>query len=87
MGSTMQHDERGCSADAAMAVTGSWEATQMQRELSYICSSGSGRAMGSSLESNSAVDARQQAKHQHKYQCGRISVMFSGGTLLEHIPR
>jgi len=48
MGSTIQHEERGCSADAAMAVAGPWVAARMQRELPYKCSSGSGRAMGSS---------------------------------------
>ena len=48
MGSKMQHDERGCSADAAVAVARPWAAAQMQRELLYGCSSGSGRAMGSS---------------------------------------
>jgi hypothetical protein len=44
----MQHDERGCSADVAVVVAGPWAATQMQRELPYGCSSGSGKAMGSS---------------------------------------
>ena len=44
----MQDDERGYSADVALAMAGPWAAAQMQRELSYGCSSGSGRAMGSS---------------------------------------
>ena len=40
---------------------------QFERELQYRCSSVSGNGMGSSIESSSAVDGGQQAKHQqHK---------------------
>ena len=60
MGNTMQHDERGGSADAAMAVAGPWATAWMQRELQYGCNSGSGRAMGSSSRCSSAEDLGQQ---------------------------
>jgi len=33
MGNTMQHDERGCSADAAVAMARPWATAWMQREL------------------------------------------------------
>ena len=59
MGSMMQHDERGCSADATVAVAGPWAATRMHRELLYRCSSG--RAMGSSTCCSSAEDVGWQA--------------------------
>jgi len=42
--------------------------------------------MGNNTGSSSVVDVGQHAKHEHRYRCGRINVMFSGGTLLEHIP-
>ena len=59
MGSTMQNDERGCNADATVAVVRPWAAAQMQRELQYGCSSGSGRAMGSSIGCNNADNGQQ----------------------------
>ena len=37
---------------------------QFERELQYICGSVSGSDMGSSTESNNAIDGGQQAKHQ-----------------------
>eukprot|EP00253_Pinus_taeda_P035647 PITA_35647 len=39
---------------------------QVERALQYKSSSGSGSVMGSS-----GGDVRQQAKHQHRYRCGR----------------
>ena len=62
MGSTMQHDERGCTADATVAVAGPCAAARMQRELSYGCSSGSGngRAMSSSTDAKGVVVRMQQ---------------------------
>ena len=36
---------------------------QIERELQYVCSSVSGSDMGSSIESNNAVDGGKQAKH------------------------
>jgi len=60
MGSTIQHDERGCSVDATVAMARPWATTWMQRELQYGCSSGSGRAMGSSTGCSSAEDVGQQ---------------------------
>ena len=59
MDSTMQHDERSCNANVAIIVAGPWEAARTQRELQYECSSGSGRAMGSSIECNNAEDVGQ----------------------------
>ena len=59
----------------------------MQRELSYGCNSGRGRAMGSNTGCNSAEDVGQgglasahvpMSYNQSDAQCG---------VLLEHIPR
>jgi len=61
MGSAMQHDERRCSPDASVVVTEPWATAWMQRELSYRCSNGSGRAMGSSTGCNSVEDDGKQA--------------------------
>jgi len=59
MGITMQHDERGCIADAVVAVAGPWATTQMQRELQYRCNNGSGKSMGSNTRCSSAEDVGQ----------------------------
>jgi len=61
VGSTMQHDERRCNADAPVAMAKPWATARMHRELRYGCSSGSGKAMGSSTGCNSAKDDGQQA--------------------------
>ena len=50
----------GCSADAVMAVVRPWVVARMQRELSYRCSSGSGRTMGSSTGCSSEEDVGQE---------------------------
>ena len=57
----MQHDERGCCADAAVAVAEPWAAARMQKDLQYGCNSGIGRAMGSSTGCRSAEDVGKQA--------------------------
>ena len=55
----MKHDERGCNADVAAIVAGPWATTWMQRDLSYRCTSSSGRAMGSSTRCSSVDDVGQ----------------------------
>ena len=55
----MQCDERGCSANVAVAVAGPWATARMQRELLYRCNSGSGRTMCSSTECSRAEDVGQ----------------------------
>jgi len=59
MGSTMQHDEMGCSADTTVVVEGPWAAAWMQWELSYRCNSGSRRAMGGSTGCSNTDDGQQ----------------------------
>ena len=59
---------------------------QVERELQYKCGSVSGSGMGSSIESSSAVDGGQQAKHQQHRIHLQYLVVHGVDTLLEHTP-
>ena len=61
---TLTSQQLSCSAPVSSASAISIMMQQSERELQYRCGSVSGNDMGSSTESNSAVDGGQQAKHQ-----------------------
>ena len=75
-----------CSATVSSGTAMGNMMQQFERELQYRCSGVSGSDMGSSTESNSAVDGGQQAKHQQrKDQCQDLAI-HGVDVLLEHSP-
>ena len=57
---------------------------QVERELHYRCGSVSGSDMGNNIESSSAVDGGQHAKHQqHRNQFQDLAI-HGVDVLLEH---